>query len=313
MNTNKIFFVLIFLITSYLSSQSPAFGIGETTGSILRIPIGARQIALGEAFVSIADDVNTIYYNPAGINNVKGQEISFMYHKGLTDINNGLLAYGRQTKFSSIGGSILYLDAGEIELNYPDRPSETRRAQQDFLLTLCYGRKRLWFLGKFGLNLKIFHSTLVEEVKTTAVAIDLGLLTNLNLFKRSFSIGIVTQNFGPDVTYEGGLASGKVYEHLPWLIKSGVSTEIKIREKNALTPVLDISCSIFEKIFYINTGIEYSYQDKFFGRVGYRGQYGLSGFTFGFGFRQMKYQVDYGLAYMGNLGLTHYLSFGMRL
>ena len=38
---------------------------GTTTAQFLKIEAGARAIAMGGAFVSVADDVSAIYWHPA--------------------------------------------------------------------------------------------------------------------------------------------------------------------------------------------------------------------------------------------------------
>ena len=60
-------------------------------------------------------------------------------------------------------------------------------------------------------------------------------------------------------------------------------------------------------------GIGYSWQDKYFGRVGYRGGLKHLSLTFGFGLKHKDYTIDYGAAYMGALGVTHYLSFSIKI
>jgi len=36
-------------------------------GEFLRIPVGARALGMGGAFIAIADDGSSFYYNPAGV------------------------------------------------------------------------------------------------------------------------------------------------------------------------------------------------------------------------------------------------------
>ncbi|MEW6041552.1 MAG: PorV/PorQ family protein [Elusimicrobiota bacterium] len=303
-------FVLCILINPVL-----LFATGETAGRVLQLPVGARQISLGEAFSSVADDINTLHYNPAGLNELNAPELSFMYNRGLSDLNTGLVAYGRKLNKSAVGASLLYFDGGEIELNYSDAPSVKKKAQQDLLLTLSWARQRLWFLGKFGLNLKVFYSSFIEEVKASAWAVDFGFLFKvLPNGKYPLSTAVVFQNIGPKVTYTGGLSSGKTAEWLPWTAKVGLSTKIKVKQNNTLTPSYDITYSHFEGSLYKSAGLEYSVADKFYYRAGWRGKYALqSAFCLGFGMLHNQYRYDYALAYQGTLGLTHYLSFTMRM
>jgi len=63
---------------------------------------------MGDAFTAVADDQNALYYNPAGLINLKRKELSATYgllHTGFSDkskINNSYVAYG-QTITEKIG------------------------------------------------------------------------------------------------------------------------------------------------------------------------------------------------------------------
>ena len=48
----------------------------EYAGESLAIGVGARALGMGGAFVAVADDASTSYWNPAGLVNVKGVEVS---------------------------------------------------------------------------------------------------------------------------------------------------------------------------------------------------------------------------------------------
>jgi len=49
-----------------LLAVSPLFAKGSAIIT-LEMPVGARQLGMGESGVSLADDANTLYYNPAGL------------------------------------------------------------------------------------------------------------------------------------------------------------------------------------------------------------------------------------------------------
>jgi hypothetical protein len=40
---------------------------GTSSGTFLRIGVGARAVAMGETFVAVANDPSAIYWNPAGL------------------------------------------------------------------------------------------------------------------------------------------------------------------------------------------------------------------------------------------------------
>ena len=65
----KIYIFTIFFITisSLTNAQS---NIATTSAAFLEIGPGARSLGMGSAYVSVADDASSIYWNPAGIVNV---------------------------------------------------------------------------------------------------------------------------------------------------------------------------------------------------------------------------------------------------
>ncbi len=67
--------VCIFLLAfGQLSAQDTRYG-----GAFLELGVGARGLAMGEAYVSVADDGSSFYWNPAGIANMQRAEASGMY------------------------------------------------------------------------------------------------------------------------------------------------------------------------------------------------------------------------------------------
>ncbi len=51
---------------------------------------GARPMGMGGAFTAIASDANTLFWNPAGMTQIEGEETSFMFarpYEGLSDVN----------------------------------------------------------------------------------------------------------------------------------------------------------------------------------------------------------------------------------
>ena len=56
--------------------------IGTSSGTFLRIGVGARAVGLGESFVAVANDPSAIYWNPAGLASLQRREFAFS-HVGL--------------------------------------------------------------------------------------------------------------------------------------------------------------------------------------------------------------------------------------
>jgi len=62
---------------------------------------------------------------------------------------------------------------------------------------------------------------------------------------------------------------------------------------------------------YVNLGMEYSHQKRFFARLGYKGgEANQSDFAFGLGVKYQKYTVDYSyIPFRLNLGSSHQIAF----
>ena len=73
---NNYFLTLTFVLFSFIHSQN---NVATTSAAFLEIGPGARSIGMGSAYVSVADDASSIYWNPAGIVNVNKTEIQSFY------------------------------------------------------------------------------------------------------------------------------------------------------------------------------------------------------------------------------------------
>ena len=65
--TTKCRVLCFTLYALFVASTSSATEVGTTGNAALKIGVGARAAAMGNTFVAIADDVNTIYWNPSGL------------------------------------------------------------------------------------------------------------------------------------------------------------------------------------------------------------------------------------------------------
>lgn len=60
-----IFFVLV--LANFINAQGNNY-----SGELMTIGTGARSLGMGGAFCTVADDASTLYWNSAGMTNIKG-------------------------------------------------------------------------------------------------------------------------------------------------------------------------------------------------------------------------------------------------
>ena len=307
----KIFFIALinFLLFSIGYTSSP----GTTTASFLKIAVGARNIAMGETGAT-CEDINSIYWNPAGLASIENIEASLMHSVWLETINYEHLTFGLPTKFGNIGFAINYLSMGEMDkYDYLGNKQGSMTAS-DLALTLGLSKKVLikeWLpMFNLGANIKYLHSQLEEE-KADALATDLGLQTELK--NPNVKVGLVIQNVGTDMKFV------KESYPLPTNIKLGAGYSLVVKN-NPLNLAFDINIPN-DNVVKLGLGGEYTIDCGkgiiISPRIGYgaytEGLEGLSGITLGVGFRYQNYIIDYVFVPYGQLGDTHRISFSMKL
>ncbi len=64
---------------------------GISTAQFLKIGVGGRAAALGEAFMAISDDASALYWNPAGLAQFTKNQVIFSHNIWVVDINHDFL------------------------------------------------------------------------------------------------------------------------------------------------------------------------------------------------------------------------------
>ena len=75
--------ISVLLFCGFLISQVVvsgwAKGAGSTAAAFLKIGASGRAVGMGEAFCGVADGVDAIYWNPGGLAQTWGSQVSFMH------------------------------------------------------------------------------------------------------------------------------------------------------------------------------------------------------------------------------------------
>ena len=304
----KVIYYFIILIFCSSTSFAAYKKVGTTGAQFLKIGMGARPTGMGGSFVGLADDVNAIWWNPAGLGQVKEKEVIATYLRWFQEINLGYLGYCFPSrKTGTFGAGITYLTLGNIprtEIGANGNCIEKGSAfgAQDIALNLSYAnkiRKNLFI----GVNIRTTQQKIDEKMCLQFMG-DIGALYRLN----STGIGLMIQNIGSGIKFD------RDTDPLPLDIKMGLAQ--KLFNKN-LTVVIDINSPTVDNDINSNIGIEYLYKNIIAMRAGYNtttaeNSNALSGISAGFGFRLKSFGIDYAFVPYGKLGETHRFSLVMK-
>ena len=308
---------VLFIIWSALSGLSfsihgYASDAGSNAFSFLRIGEGARPVAMGEVFTTVVDDVNSIYWNPAGLGRITHQEITASYLSYIVDINSGHFGYVSPTSVGGLGISITYLDYGKIEETTEKEPigeGLDYYRPSDIAMTASYGIKVNNKLSS-GISVKAIYEE-IQDYTANGVAIDLGMLYELPI--KNLTLGFTAKNLGLQTK-----AFIEKKHDLPLVFDVGLGY-------SPFSKALKLGLVLFKPQdgdFNLNLGGEYNWRELIYLRTGYRGmgedlktgsgKDSLTGFCAGLGLNMKSYQLDYAFVPFNELGDTHRVSLGMK-
>ena len=207
------FFFLLFFPNSVLASSKFA-------GEFLTLGVGARPLAMGGSYASIADDSTAAYWNPAGLGGLNHSEASFMHSSlfGLDSFdffnyvhplgNNG--AFGLSWLRVGVDDIFHTIVKDSSHVSADNRPEiKERFSNVDNAFFLSHGRN-LTFDVPFGggnkrrvellvgANLKFIYTTSYKR-NALGVGGDCGILWERRLGDKNrdnrFAVGITAQDF----------------------------------------------------------------------------------------------------------------------
>ena len=182
---------------------------GTAGAAFLKIEGGSRPAGMGGAFAGIANDINTIFWNPAGLTSVHDRELTAMQHFSFADINNQTVGYAQRTERFTWGASFLG-SFTEIERRIgPTKEPDSTVTVGGFAtgLSLAFPLSSAMSVGGTA---KLISQQL-DIQNSYGVAADVGIL--LHLVNNHLGIGVSVQNAG---VLDGG-------ENLPIAIRAGIA------------------------------------------------------------------------------------------
>ena len=290
------FFLLSQLL--FLSVCFAQYRYGTTTANFLEIGTSSNAVAMGEAYVSMADDAVSAYWNPAGLAKVKGFEIGMSKQDWVAGIRHSSFAAAFNLgRYGTLSAWFTDFNYGSIEVTNISNQNGTGEyySANDLAASIAYGRNLVDWLS-FGASLKMINSKIWHS-SAKAFALDLGVIVETNFFsttgKRNdaMKIGMSISNYGSRMRFDGIDLINPIdilenengnYENvigqyrtesweLPLLFRLGTSIKPIVNEFHTLIFSLDV-LHPNNNSESINIGTEYSIQivggNKFFLRGG---------------------------------------------
>ncbi len=109
-----VFCLLLFTVNCSLFTCSYADGQGGLDISVLEFGVGARPLGMGSAFVAVADNVDSPYWNPAGLSRIKDYQLSTMQTKLSTDADQYYVSFAMPLLGGGLGISWIQIGMGSI-------------------------------------------------------------------------------------------------------------------------------------------------------------------------------------------------------
>jgi len=311
--------------------------VGTTAATFLSIPVGARAVGMGEAYVAVANDASAMYWNPAGLARLTQNDAIFSHAAWIADIN---FNYGGialpMPDFGTIGINFTSLSMEDMERTTEDQPDGTGEffSAGSFAVGVSYARNLTeWF--SIGTNVKYINEHIWNS-SATAIGIDVGTLFTTPFTGVKFGAGM--SNIGPKLHIQGddllvqkdissingnnpninALLATDQFD-MPMTLRIGICYEPVINENQHVTFAID-ALHPNDNSESVNVGMEYSgFQDV----VALRGGYTAIGrqdseetFTLGGGLRYKLeggtlLKFDYAFEQFGRLNNVHKFTLGL--
>jgi hypothetical protein len=307
------------LIVAIVFASNCSIAQQQNTYDFLNLNVDARSSSMAGSFVSVDNDVNAIFYKPAGLATLKGKQASVGFFKYLMDINSGNVSYSQKYKeIGYIGAGIRYMNYGDFDKYDESYQNLGNFGASDLALSLGYANVYKENF-KYGANAKFIYSN-IDEYSSIGLALDLGALYIMPEQRLNFGVSVL--NLGTQVkkyisTSESlpldiRIGMTKTLEHLPLTVNIGFAR------------LADSYDKFYERFKNIVVGGEFVLNDYVLLRVGYnnaeRKNYktgssiGISGFSAGVGIIfNDKYKLDYAFNSLGNVGAAHRFNLGFNL
>lgn len=292
--------ILLVLVPSAVFAQA-----GQSGLSFLKLGVGGRAVAMGEAHAALGTDASALHFNPALLRSLERANLALMHREWIQDVRTEFLAASLPFDRITFGFHLNTTQINDIEVRTRPGPPEATFDAQNFAtgISVAYSLDRHLDVG---LTAKFLYEKIFVD-EANGFAIDLGA---------AFRPSAGRLRFGAALTNIGSM--GKLQSEsskLPTALRVGSAYTIPLRTLKGSVTIAADGFSVFDEgEVRINTGGEFDFQETLALRFGYLWNSEGRGLALGFGARYTFVRFDYAFSSLSfDLGDAHILSVSVDL
>ena len=180
-------------------------GVGTRAAEFLTIPVGPRAVAMGGAYAAAADEITSIYWNPAGLGFLQEREVFLTVVERPLDIRYtyGAVAVPVWENRLVLGTFLSVLNSGDQEITTEFQPEGTGAYYSAYSLS-AGGAVAYNFSDRFsaGLVVKNVHED-IFGITQDAVAFDMGTNYHEEVMGIPLRLAFAVTNLGTNMSFGG--------------------------------------------------------------------------------------------------------------
>jgi len=205
--------LMVFLMAPVLHAQAEDIiqgrsnfnNVGNRSAEFLTIPVGSRAVALGNAYTALADDITSVYWNPAGLAFMEQKQSFFTYIDMPLDVSLTFVGAGAPV-FDGQGTMAAFVEVmnfGEMEQTTVMSPNGTGIMWDSFSFAggVSYAHN---FSDRFaaGFTVKGIHESIANQT-ASSFAMDFGSNYHTTINGKTVRLAFAVQNMGTPMKFGG--------------------------------------------------------------------------------------------------------------
>lgn len=317
---NSVLFAFLILALAAPAALAQSYSdAGTSASAFLKIDAGSpRAQALGNAYVSIAEGPEALFWNPAGAASATTRELQFSYQDYLQGYKSRTLAYLQPMGKTIIGVTLNYMDMDGFDYRdeYGNQQPIIGKPVQNFVGSLSLARGFFNQGLQLGATAKYINEKL-DTYRYTNVGFDVGAKARpwkwLGLGGAIVNIGDTDEmprgwRLGADINTKYWTVSGEYMKYVDDEGRLGVGLEIHIPEDLLQVARFDLRVGYYDRE---STGYSDSENLKSLGLDS------TSKISFGFGIYSSELfgygaSIDYAVTPFGALGTSQQIAVSIQ-